>query len=248
MPTQRFVLTLALTASAVLLATGCATTESFQQIHPGIRWDRNLARIAVDGSVCLEDGILEYVAVIPGGKEYESFLRLNCRPMHLQQVMLMAGYEIGEPDEAARGDYAGESKRDADAPPAATPPKGYWSKSVGTPNQVAIEIEVQDEAGVWNRKPIETFLIDRETGQPPKQLRWVFTGSYFVEGSADQPGFFAADRAQSVIALWYDPTCLLNLSGDVGNPYRGDDAGLEVGRAGRLQRDTPVRLILRPGR
>lgn len=248
MAAWRLVLTLATAASTALLTTGCATGESFQPIHPGIRWDRNLAKISIDGSVCLDNGILEYLAVTPGGKEYESLLRLHCRPMHLQQVMLLAGYEIGEPEETARGDYTGDSQRATNAPQAATPPKDYWSRGPGTPTRVAIEIEIRDRNDSWTRRPIESVLFDRETGQPPKHLRWVFTGSYFVEPDSDRPGYFAADRAQSVIALWYDPTCLLNLADDVGNPYRADDAGLEVRPTATLPRDTPVRLILGPVR
>lgn len=247
MAARRIVVCLALVASVSVLTVGCASGESFRGIHPGIRWDRRLARISIEGSVCLERGILEYLAVAPGGKEYESLFRLHCRPMHLQQVLLMAGYEIGEPAAEARGDYsADQSKRAADAPLAATPPADYWSKTAGTPTRVAIDVEVQDDAGAWVRRPVEAYLVDRETGWPPERLRWVFTGSYFVEGDAERPGFFAADRARSVIALWYDPTCLLNLADDVGNPYRGEDAGLEVNPATLPPRDTPMRLILRP--
>ena len=239
---------------AVLMATstvGCRRGESFQEVLPGVRLDRKARAIAVDGAVCLEAGILEYLAVARGGKEYESVFRLHCRPAHLQQALLMAGYEVTQVLPTARGDFdaapaTAPRSRPSGAPQPVGPPSKYWQKKATPPAHIEISIEVKESQGAWVRRPIETYLIDRRTGAPPQRLRWVLTGSYFQRLSPDEPGVFAADETRSIIALWYDPSCLLNLAQDVGNPYRGEALGLELNSSVLPPVDTPVRLILRP--
>ncbi len=243
---------LAIVAVLPLLTSGCSSDESFKEILPGIRLDQHSQLISIDGEVCLETGILEYLAVVENGKEYESVFRLHCKPAHLQQVMLMADWEMGEVASDAQGDFTpgagtASSQRPAGAPEPAQPPKGHGQKKETQPTYVTIAVEVQTSPGSWERQPIEHYLIDRRLGGQPKQLRWIFTGSYFVRPSPDDPGFFAADQTKSVIALWYDPSCVLNLADNVGNPYRGAAAGLEVNPAVLPPVNTPVRLILRPG-
>ena len=48
--------------------------------------------VEVDGKICLNEGILEFLAVVPGpdSREYESVLSLNCRPSHFQAALLLA--------------------------------------------------------------------------------------------------------------------------------------------------------------
>lgn len=234
--------------ACISMLVGCAAGESFKQILPGIHLDQRSKTIAVDGAICLRKGILEYVAVAEGGKEYESALRLYCRPAHLQQAMLMAGYEVSEVPRAAWGDYGADAdgERSTDAPAAAEPPASYWEKRAGKPEYVCMSVEVTGADGVVTRVPVEDLLIDRRTGESPEPLRWVFTGSYFDEGGRDRPAVFAADESRSVIALWYDPSCVLNLAEDVGNPYRGEDIGIEAGEGSVPALNTPVRLIIRP--
>ena len=167
--------------------------------------------VSVDGEVCLERGILEYVAVTAGGKEYESVFRLYCRPAHLQQALLMAGCQIGEVDEQLRGDYSGSDETSspgrADGAPAPSP---RHPTRIGRNHHRLLlswrsRWKLSSSDGSWLRRPIEELLIDRRLDGPPKKLRWAFTGSYFVRRGPDDPEAFAADQTLSVIALWYDP-------------------------------------------
>ncbi len=239
---------LAVCALMVLMA-GCATQARFEPLLPGIALDRAAGVVRVDGAFCLRSGILEYVAVSAGGKEYESLLRLHCRPSHLQQALLMAGYEIGEVPAPARGDYVGvDPNVPADRPPAAptpaAPPESYWARAASGGTQVRIDVAVWREDGSWQRADVVRFLVDRRTGAAPTGLRWVFTGSYFDPDVPLGQPTFAADQTRSVIGLWYDPTAILNLTVDIGNPYRGAQRGVAVDEEEVPPADTPARIFI----
>lgn len=248
----RFVTTLA------LLTAGCSTSsgpKAGQAVRlPGIEVNPSLAEVRIDGQVCIEQGILEYLAVATGGKEYESIFGLNCRPSHLQAAMLIAGYEVGEVDSNVRGDFADGRDPTTDpaanlpppgAPQVTSPSKSYWTSRMGEPTQVTIDVEVRQADGTWKQRPIESFLVDRRTGKAPGRMVWAFTGSFFATDETSRREFFVADAEKSLIALWYDPTCLLNLTQDVGNPYRGDASGLQVNKTELPPRGTPIRLVVR---
>lgn len=249
-------------AVGLLMLVGCSTPnrpsrESIaeQTVRlPGIVVNPSSAEVRIDGQVCIEQGILEYLAVASGGKEYESMFSLACRPSHLQSAMLIAGYEVGEVDSGVRGDFAGgrdptqdpaANPRPAGTPPVTVPGKDYWASRKATPSQMTVDVEVRQPDGTWNQRPIESLLIDRQTGKAPGRMVWAFTGSFFAKDETTKREYFTADAEKSLIALWYDPTCLLNLTQDVGNPYRGDASGLEVSKTVLPPKGTPVRLVLR---
>ncbi|HOW73722.1 MAG TPA: YdjY domain-containing protein [Phycisphaerae bacterium] len=252
---------LALASLAVLLtscskpgapASGPAAGQTVRL--PAIVVNPSSAELQIDGQVCLEQGILEYLAVATGGKEYESLFSLACQPSHLQSAMLIAGYDIGEVDSDVRGDFAGgrnpasdpaANARPAGAPQVTAPGKDYWTSRTGQAARVTIGVEVRQADGTWKPRPIESFLTDRRTGKPPGRMVWAFTGSFFAKDETTKREYFTADAEKSLIALWYDPTCLLNLTQDVGNPYRGDASGLEVSKADLPAKGTPIRLVLR---
>jgi len=234
------------------LLQGCATPGRVERaVLPGIVVEHGGRAVRIEGEVCVEEGILEYLAVAKGGKEYESVFGLRCRPSHLQAAMLIAGYQAGEVAPKLRGDFAPQADPAANIPPEGAPrlrsPSGEYYASAGTnPTRVRIDVEVKQPDGAWRRYPVEHFLTNRGTGRPPSRLTWAFTGSFFHRDEHTGLEFFAADAEKSLIALWYDPTALLNLTEDMGNPYRGDVTGLEVDAASLPDKGTPVRLILRP--
>lgn len=253
---QRFVSTLALMLAGCSTLTGPGgASKSGQAIRlPAIEVCRSSAEVRIDGQVCIDQGILEYLAVATGGKEYESLFSLACRPSHLQAAMLIAGCQVGEVDPDARGDFAGAPNPTTDpaadlpppgAPQVASPSKDYWTSRKGEPTRVVLDVEIRQGDGAWKRQSIESFLVDRRAGKNPGRMIWAFTGSFFATDETSRREFFAADAEKSLIALWYDPTCLLNLTQDVGNPYRGDASGLEVNKAELPPKGTPVRLIVR---
>jgi hypothetical protein len=230
--------------------SGPATQAAAKRIVlPGIVVDQRAREVQIDGEVCIEQGILEYLAVADDGKTYESLFQLHCRPSQLNAALLMAGYVTGEVPRALRGDFSSEATTTAPARPAGAPvlvppPKRYWDRTTRATG-VTIHVDVRQPDGTWRRRSIESFLADRGNNHPPAPLTWAFTGSFFAQDPATNREVFVADVELSVIALWYDPTALLNLLRDVGNPYRGESNGLEVNRTGLPPVGTPVRLILR---
>jgi hypothetical protein len=220
---------------SVTVLAACSTTEPRSKlILPGIWLDEREKVLRLDGKVCFEQGVLEYLAVAEGGKEYESVFSLACRPAHLHAALLLAGYNPEPLPVELRGDYAGPEDVGAPEP-----------RSAGAPSHASIDVELPAADGTWQRCPVESLLTERRTGQPPARLIWAFTGSFFERDETQGGERFAADIERS-IALWYDPTALLNMTRDVGNAYRSAAAGLDVNRTQLPARGTPVRLVFMP--
>ncbi len=217
---------------------------------PGIVVDPGRHEVRIDGEICIEQGILEYLAVADEGKTYESLFQLHCRPSQLNAALLMAGCVAGPVPPELRGDFVPEGPTTAPArPPGAPaipqPPRGYWQRAGSGPTHLTVAVEVRRPDGTWQRRNVESFLVDRGHKRSPAPLAWAFTGSFFARDETSKSEVFIADVERSLIALWYDPTALLNLVRDVGNPYRGESNGLEVNRGGVPPIGTPIRLILR---
>jgi len=109
---------------------------------------------------------------------------------------------------------------------------------------LTIEVEWQDKEKP-RRVPVENWLIDRRTGKAPVKLPFFFSGSVFVPDLFTTNKVFQADAEKAHIALWWQPSILINLKGDQGNPYRGDDQGFQVNTNAIPPVGTPVKLILR---
>ena len=239
-------------ASFGLLLAGCHQPARVQRkLLPGLSLDLPAHTVEATGQVCIKQGILEYIAVSQGGKTYESLFVLDARPSHLQTLLLLAGMQTGEVSPAMRGDFAPQVNPSGipqvEGAPAKTPPSGKYLKAAGDePTLVCLVVVLQDDSGQWVDHPVEQFLIDRHTGQPPDKLIWAFTGSFFQYEPQVDTEVYLADIEKSVVALWYDSTALLNLAQDVGNPYRGVNLGLEVNRETLPPKGTPIRLRFVP--
>ncbi len=96
--------------------------------------------------------------------------------------------------------------------------------------------------------PVEQWLIERRTKKSPAVLPWIFTGSYFTKNVLDGRDVFMADEEQAFIALWWQPSTLINLKKDFGNPYRGGDQGFEANTNALPPKGTPIKLIFRKRR
>jgi hypothetical protein len=176
--------------------------------------------IEATGHVALTDGILEFIAVEPAGRDYESLLTLDCKPSELQFALILIGGESGVlPQQAKAGEKVG----------------------------ARLQLEVEWEAnGKATRVPIEKLLRDRRTKKAPVDIPWIFTGSYFAK-NFDGRDVFMADQEQAFIALWWSPSALINVSGEYGNPYRGQNQGLEIDQSAVPSKGTLVKLILCKG-
>jgi hypothetical protein len=174
--------------------------------------------IEAEGTLCLTNGILEFIAVEPKGREYESLLALRGQPSGLQFALLLIGCTAGP-----------------------LPPPGQ----PGEPKGDRLQIDVAwQEGGQARQVPVRQWILDRRTGQPPTDLQWVFTGSTFIKGIDDKE-VFLADAEQAFISLWQNRALVINPARDYGNPYQGNDQGFAINREALPPLGTAVRLIIR---
>ena len=166
--------------------------------------------VELTGKVSLTNNILEFIAVEPGGRDYESLLTVDCKPSALKFGLLLIGCEDG----ATNG------------------------------SRLVIEVEWQS-AGKSRRVPIETWMLDRHTGKTPAPLPFFFSGSNFVPDLFTSNQVFQADAEQAHIALWWQPSILINVHDAPGSPYQGEAQGFEVNTQLVPPVGTPVKLILR---
>jgi hypothetical protein len=109
-----------------------------------------------------------------------------------------------------------------------------------------LTLEVEWEADGQNRRvSVEELLLERRSGKSPASLRWVFTGSRFVNLPGASEETFLADVEEAFIGLYPHDGLVIQLSGDFGNPYRSLEAGFGANTSRLPLRGTPVRLVLR---
>lgn len=179
--------------------------------------------VEATGAVALTNGILEFVSVTPGGREYESLLTITAKPSALQFALLLMGAEPGKAPEAGM-------------PKSHLPDFERGSRLV---------IEVEWEAGGETRRaPVSAWLRERKTGAAPAKLEWIFSGSYFTKDLSGNP-LFMADAEEAHVGLWWNPALPVNVCGEHGNPYQGEQEGFEVNTAAVPPVGTPVKVIFR---
>ena len=175
--------------------------------------------IEASGKISLTNGILEFVAVEAGGRDYESLLTLDCKPSVLQSALLLIGCETGAVRQTAANARTG----------------------------TLLTLEVAWIAdGKPRRAPVASLLLDRTTQTSPAPLSWIFNGSYFIKHPITSNTVFLADEERAHVALWWQPSIPINLGGDYGNPYKAGARGLEANPATVPPHGTPITLILRP--
>jgi hypothetical protein len=196
---------------------------------PGIVVRAKEKTVEAEGAICLNAGILEFLAVTAKtpqiDREYESVLALKCKPSHLKAALLLIGCQEGD----VSGEVLGPRLRPGDK----LRPKGERLK-------MTVEWK-QDDKLV--RVPADELLLDRATGKPAKDLPWTFTGSAFGKDWDGKP-VFLGDTEGAFVSLWYGMSALVNLDARAGNPYHGDKEGFEINKKLIPKIGTPIKLIL----
>lgn len=111
--------------------------------------------VVATGAMETASGVLDYLAVGPEGKRYESVLRLDVNALDLQTALLLCGAKAGPPMTA----------RDAG------PPKGS-----------PVDIWVEWEANGAKKIARGEELIWNHREDKPVTTEWVFTGSVVEDG------------------------------------------------------------------
>jgi len=188
----------------------------------GIELDIKNREVRVDATVCLNDGILEYLVCLPGTFEHEAIFSVKCRPSVLHLSLLAIGLEPHQ--------FAGIDD--------------WWAAS-RKKNRAQVSIEVEYEVdGKKQRRRINEFLVNREREDGVVADAWVFTGSFFYR--KDDKNHYAADATGAVIGLCREGASVLQYGEELGVPYQGEDQGLEVNAKTTPAVGTKVRLIFAP--
>jgi hypothetical protein len=155
-----------------------------------VRWYKEARRIEVDGRFSYQDNLLEFLAVLKGGKEYESLLVFDCKAIDLNFALIGAGY---------RASGGVRKKGDPNAP------KG---------DPLYLSLVWKEDDGTVKRIRAEDVLYNRATKKPMRKTAWVFTGSSFAKAKDPETGktkyFFLADEQKMLIAIWRDPAAMFN--------------------------------------
>ena len=117
---------------------------------------RERREISFPAKVNLASGNLDLAISTDVGRLYESLLRTDVQPLHLQTLMYLLRLKNGprfKREDGKQGDL------------------------------LDIELEYADGEGNTVREPIEQWMCDERTGKPMTRYGWVFVGSDIRDGS-----------------------------------------------------------------
>ncbi len=163
-------------------------------------------------------GAIEYVIVMPGGKEYESVFVAPVDGVKLREAMVKAGFKPGR---AANED----EKR---------PPEG---------SKLRIMVEWK-EGEKQRREPVEHFILDVEAKKAMNAGPWVFTGSKMAFDPNEDKMTPAVRVTKNVVSLFHnDATVLIQPWTFAKDPHQYKANKETILKAGTL-----VRIVLEPVR
>ncbi len=165
---------------------------------PHLRIDKKNRTVEMDARVVLDEGMLELLVVITGGKDHEAILATDAKPSHLHAALLGLGLAPGRPARWARG----VGGRGMFVPPAGA--------------RLRVSFRYTDAAGTVHTDPAHTWLMRREGQVPREQMEWVFVGSAVLGN-----GQYWADADGDVISVANFAAAVIDVPFHSG---RGNDA------------------------
>jgi hypothetical protein len=170
-----------------------------------VRLDKARRTVRFPARLIMNDGLIEYLLVNSKGKTYESLLKTDADPCHIQLAMLLLGAK-GAPQTPALLDaptvpfHVNRPASETNAPP----PLAI------TGDPIAIELAWPADGG-QKRARAEDCLINLNTKTNASRGSWTFNGSRVVRGT------FVAQRDGQIVALIDDIDAMVN------NPRPGHD-------------------------
>lgn len=217
----------------------------------GIQLDPVAGLASVRATVEVDNDLLEYLLVGPGGARHETLLATEVRPSLLNVALLALG--------VSEGRNATWVERD--------PPPTEAERLAGVP---AVDVTPPQGDGFWLyvgwRRGDETFFLRAEdlvrnlaTGQTMRRHRWVYLGSRMLPAQGGEGEMFAADVYQNLINVSFFsdgatlltgalPECLeqtIWMSNAWLLPQRGSEVRLVFARE-RLSTPPPELVALLP--
>ncbi len=187
---------------------------------------QNASAVVLPAKVVVREAFLELLLCARNGKSHESLLMTEEPAKKVNLSLIMAGFS---PEDR----------------PAETGPQYLGDPTVPGGDPVVVEVEWKLDNGQWVRYRAESLLRNQQEEMIMRTVGWRFAGSYFIQEESphrkDQT-VFAASRIKTLIAVFHDPSAIL----DLPVPQGGTD-GLYNPRTEVLPPvETNVRLIMRP--
>lgn len=206
--------TLAAALAALAPALGTAQESGSLQIDAAKGTISFGARVAKFDQYEQLKGAIEYLVVMPGGKEYESVFVAPVDPVALYEGLKKIGVQPGKSG-------SNEEK---------TPPEG---------GRLRLWVEWKD-GDKDRREPAETFILDVLTGKSMEPRPWVFTGSREVFNPSEGKMTLGVLNTKNLIALYHnDATVLVQPSSLAKDPHQ-----FKVNKPACPREGTAVRIVL----
>ena len=196
--------------------------DAVTPLGPGVAVNSAKREVLLDATICLRRGILEYLICKARTFEHESIFATSCKPSHLHAALLLIGVE---------------TLADADS--------YEWPEKIRAhaPSLLTVDVEFERD-GALTRKPISSFVVNRERKDGLVPTRWVFAGSVFYQRDGQE--LYAADSTGGVIGLTPKGAAVVQYGERLGIPYQGEGQGLECATDAIPPVGTAVRVILSP--
>lgn len=220
-----------LLGSAATMAAEPAPGEKPAPVLGGVRILPDKQGLQIEGRVARAEGILDFLAVVEGGREYESVLSLNCRPSALHAALLAMGAKPGPTPEYIKWLAENPDKKPANAP-----------DKPGS--ALLIDVEWKDADGNMKKTSANSLLYNRRTKKAETVVNpWTFTGSVFYKDIEGKTAY-GADVNGAVISVTPEDS-VIQLGWQAGNPYDAEDQGFAVNTDAIPKAGTPVLVTLR---
>jgi len=188
----------------------------------GIEADLEKREVRMDATVCLADGILEYLVCLPETYEHEAVFVTKSKPSMLHIALVLIGLQ---PCRFGFGAY------------------DLWGAGAEK-NRSHVRIDVEyEERGKKTRSNVCEFLTSREHKDGEVPDRWVFTGSVLIE--RDGKKLYAADLSGMVAGI-IPSAGVIQFAEKTGNPYQSEKEGLEADPDTVPPKGTKVKLVFTP--
>ncbi len=156
-------------------------------------------RVEVDGVIIQNRAMLEFMAVVMGGKEHESIIAVTGNAEHggampkglagmINASILALGFQKGTPVRASRDGKV-------------LPPEG---------ETIYIYIEWRGEDGKTVRARAEDLVYNLEKKQPMGRGKWVYVGSRFERDYATSAVVYMADLTGDLVATYSWPNTIID--------------------------------------
>lgn len=194
---------------------------------PGVTVNRATLEVRIAATVCLAEGLLEFVVCKPGTFEHEAIFTTEAKPELVHAALLLGGLKP--------------------TPQLAGLDRLWWDKALKQEDsRVKIEVE-WEEKGKTKRVNLTSMIRNRQEGDGEKAAEvkdaWVFAGSFLHAGGKGGERTYAANSSGILVGIWPDPSTVIQYGVPNGNPYEGKGFGMEINPGKVPEVGTKVQLV-----